>query len=236
MLRMTLDHIDNIIALSNRNIERPAIVAVPQDRSLYNSVSIISILLRVLLTSAVLILSLYFVYLYQNYDIWALIVGVILPLGSGIFLLWRIPFRTALFSFLAFYWSLVDDAPVYFDSVFTWPEVTRYHPFIPHFTLEVALHLLTALSFYGAIKSRYPDVRWSSTQGIPMLILVLFITILCYLQNMPILSIQILAQKDWYLLDLEEHLAALTVFLPTLFMARTLRNRQNRGSKPYNLT
>ena len=92
-----------------------------------------------------LCLSLLYVYLNQDFDLSTLLAGVVIPLSLGVVVLLAARRRVMLLVFVAYFWSLVDDKPVNFDSVLTWPEVTRFHPAGPHIFMEVLLHLLTLL-------------------------------------------------------------------------------------------
>ena len=79
-------------------------------------------ILAVVVASMVVVVGLLYAEVVYVFDATTLLVSVVLPLtlGSAIFLLRRN--RTLLFAFLAFFWTVVDDRPVYFDSVLTWPK------------------------------------------------------------------------------------------------------------------
>jgi hypothetical protein len=88
----------------------------------------------------------------QIFDYTTFLIGVAIPLAVGCILFSRRSDRFLLLAFLGYFWSVVDDAPVYFDSVFTWPEVTRFHPILPHYTLEVIFHLATFGFMYLSVR------------------------------------------------------------------------------------
>jgi hypothetical protein len=184
----------------------------------------------------VLALSLGYVDANPNFDAGTLAVGVVIPLGFGVAVFLAARQRLALFAFLAYFWSLVDDKPVQFDSVLTWPEVTRFHPAGPHIFMEVVLHVLTlaflVLAAREALKGSHLSL--SSTVGFWLLVLIAFG--LSYVQNIPLDSIQTLATYQWYPLDLGEHVASL-VFL-YLAVSEAIRSRKPpgwRGAYPSSL-
>src|SRR5271156_724619 len=53
------------------------------------------------------------------------------------------------FAFMAYFWSLIDDGPVDFDSVLTWPKVTGGPQ---HIFLEILLHALTLGFLFLALR------------------------------------------------------------------------------------
>ena len=113
--------------------------------------------------------------------------------------------RLLFFGFMAFFWSLVDDGPVNFDSVLTWPEVTGGPQ---HLFLEVLLHALTlgflCLGLREALRgSSTPGGR---TLGVALLGGIAFWA--SYFQNTPYTGLENLPPDNWYVLDAVEHLVA----------------------------
>lgn len=135
--------------------------------------------------------------------------------------MWKPAYRIALYSYLALYFSLADDAPVFLDSVLTWPEVTRYHPFLPHLSLEITLHLLTGAFIYLALKEAAPGIRWLSFRGGASILFGFCALVFCYAQNLPVQWIQLFVEKDWYTLDVVEHIFAILFLLAGLMVARS---------------
>ncbi|MDA4123977.1 MAG: hypothetical protein OK438_00810 [Thaumarchaeota archaeon] len=158
----------------------------------------------------------------QAFDYSTFMIGVIIPLAVGWALLRRRDNRFLLFAFVGYLWSVIDDAPVNFDSVLTWPEVTRLNPLLPHLTLELLLHLATLVFLYLSV--------WEISDGalhlhdgrlwIYMLLGIAFI--LSYFQNIPLHSVQSAVRSSWYELDVLEHLASVLVFGLALFGAKNL--------------
>lgn len=161
---------------------------------------------------AVLVAAEVYVGYNQTFDYTTFMIGVAIPLASAYVLLHRRSDRFLLFAFLGYFWSVVDDAPVYFDSVFTWPEVTRFHPILPHYTLEVILHLATLGFMYlslceisaSRIKLSRRTLRIYSLLGLAFL--------LSYAQNIPLDAVQSIVGSSWYRLDIFEHLGSVAVF------------------------
>ena len=173
----------------------------------------------------VLGLSLLYVYANPNFDASTLAVGVIIPLGFGAAVFLATRQRVALFVFLAYFWSLVDDKPVQFDSVLTWPEVTRFHPAGPHIFMEVVLHVLTIAFLVLAAREALKGSRLSPSSMVGVWLLVLVAFVLSYAQNLPVDSIQTLATYDWYPLNLGEHVASLAFLYLALDQAGRSKRR-----------
>lgn len=140
-----------------------------------------------------------------NLDLFWLFVAVLAPITVAIVLLHDS--RFLLFSYLGIFLSTVDDAPVNFDSVFTWPEVTRYAPAFHHFAMEIFLHIATF--FFILLAFRTLTKRYTNNQPtLKLLLMALGVSALCYLQNLPLESFQRMVEQNWYLLDVSEHVAA----------------------------
>jgi hypothetical protein len=175
----------------------------------------------------VVILSQFFVLANPAYDTSTLLVGVLIPLvlGCGAFALNKD--RVLLFAFVAFFWSLVDDAPVYFDSVYTWPEVTRFHPAIPHLLLEVLLHVVTAAFLVLALRESSKGRKLTTLRLFAVGTVAVAVFVLSYAQNIPLGPVQAFVEDNWYLLDIVEHLLALVLFgLAVVIIHGAKSNRQ----------
>jgi len=171
------------------------------------------------LSAGILILGQFFVYIYPTYDITTLAVGVLVPLFVGVVLLGFTKQPVLLLAYLAYFWSIIDDAPVYFDSVFTWPEVTRFNPALPHYTLEILLHAGTlafmVLSFRQSAGRN--GIVFKTTAASYALLVGAFV--LAYAQNIPVNQIQTIVDSSWYLLDGVEHLGSVFLFALALWLA-----------------
>ncbi len=113
------------------------------------------------------------------------------------------------FASLAFFWSLIDDAPVNFDSVYTWPEVTNG---LHHDIMEIVLHALTLFFLYLTIHEALKGTNPSETRVVKAYFLTFVAFILSYTQNIPLDMIQDIVTKYWYQLDVVEHILA-AIFL-----------------------
>jgi len=117
--------------------------------------------------------------------------------------------RIAYLAFLGFFWSLIDDGPVDFDSVSTWPEVTSG---LQHTITEVVLHLLTAAFMYLTVREALNGKRVASRKALQISILTLAAFWAAYFQNTPLEIVQRVAQSAWYPLDIVEHALSLALF------------------------
>jgi len=147
----------------------------------------------------------------DTYDLTTLLVSVVAPLVLGAVVLYAGGERITLFAFLAYFWAVVDDRPVFFDSVLTWPEVTRFHPFLPRLFMNIVIHALTLFFLYLAIREAAgrSDKRLRAMPSVVVLTLIAFI--LAYAQNIPLAWIQSLVQTSWYPFDVTEKLASVLV-------------------------
>lgn len=171
-------------------------------------------LLKIIAAFLITLLSLYYVYVNPAYDLGTFIVGVALPLLLGSILLLAGNHRLLLFVFIAYFWSLVDDAPVNFDSVLTWPEVSRYNPVFPHYLMEVILHVLTLSFLYLVVHESLKGKVLSISEQVEVGLLTLVAFGLSYAQNIPLTVIQRIVADRWYQLDLVEHVvSSLALFL-----------------------
>ena len=161
-------------------------------------------ILAILATSLVVVAGLLYALVAKTYDATTLMVSVVSPLvfGSAIFSLRKN--RILLFSFLAYIWAVVDDAPVYFDSVLTWPEVTRFHPFLPRLEMNVVIHALTLFFLYLALRESLKGTGLGVLQAPGAVILAFVAFVLAYAQNIPLYAIQVAVRTSWYQFDFAE--------------------------------
>jgi len=169
-------------------------------------------LLAIMAASIVVVACVYYPLVTGNYDASTFLVSVVLPLVLGTAILYVRKDRVILFAFLAYIWAVLDDAPVFFDSVLTWPEVTRFHPFLPRLFMNLVIHGLTIAFLYLSIResTKRTGVRLQNSTKVIMLAAVAFV--LAYAQNIPLAAIQSLVAASWYPFDLAEKLASIFVF------------------------
>lgn len=170
-------------------------------------------------TVLVLIVCQVYVGYVQVFDAWAFLIGVGLPLSVGSILVAFTGQRALLLAYLGLFWSVVEDGPVYLDSIFTWPEVTRFHPALPHYSLEVLFHLLTLVLVLLSIREVVAGARPPSEKALSAYLLGFAAFVLAYAQNIPLDSIQSVVEGSWYQLDIVEHLASVLVFSVALLLA-----------------
>ena len=159
-----------------------------------------------------------YVYLNQAFDLGTLVIGVIIPSVFGSILLVSTRHRVLFFVFLAYFLTLVDDAPVHFDSVLTWPEVTRYQPVIPYlvdFILLGSVFLLLIL----ALRETAKGGSMTPWRKVADMLLVVLAFGLSYLQDFESEPIHGIVVNHWYELDLVEHIASGAVLYLALRMA-----------------
>jgi hypothetical protein len=170
----------------------------------------------------IVVLSLSYVYFIPSFDGTTLFVGVMVPLAVGSLIFVMAKQRVLLFAFLAYFWSLVDDKPVQFDSVLTWPEVTRFHPAGPHIFMEVVLHLLTLVFLCLVIRECLKGTSLTPSKFVAVFLLTAVAFALSYAQNIPVDAIQNLANQDWFTLDLVEHLISFVFLILACWVAAKL--------------
>jgi len=174
----------------------------------------------------VYVVTQWYVYLFPSYDLSTFVIGAVVPFAVSVLLALAAGNRILLYTFLAYFWALVDDGPVFLDSVLTWPEVTRFHPASPHVFLEVLYHLLTAAFLVLAVR----EAAKGAPKRAPQVVIVSFLTlsafVLAYAQNIPLNVIQATVEDEWYQLDIFEHI--LSAFL--LFLAITWMRGKNPSS------
>ena len=185
-------------------------------------------LLAVLATSLVVIGGLLYAQVSKTYDATTLVVSVVAPLIFGCVVLSIGKNRALLFSFLAYFWAVVDDAPVYFDSVLTWPEITRFHPFLPRLLMNVGIHLLTLIFLYLAIRESLKGTGLGVLEAPEVVILAFLAFVLAYAQNIPMYVIQLLVETSWYQFDLTEKLASIFLLCLAFWEAARLKSTHRR--------
>jgi len=181
-------------------------------------------LLAVIATSIVVILCMLYAQVSGIYDVTTFAISVALPLVLGSVILSMRRKRMVLFSFLAYFWAVVDDAPVFFDSVLTWPQVTRFHPFLPRLLMNAVIHLATAGFMYLAILETVRGTSVSLRNATNVILLAAMAFVLAYAQNIPISIIQNAVDSSWFFFDFVEKIASIFVFCLAIMEATNLRN------------
>jgi hypothetical protein len=210
-------------SVSNLYSRRPAESSVaPQHEPKIHSpvLRVTAILLTVFIVSAS---QVYYAYNATSltYDASVLVFGVLAPLLAGCALLLATDQPVVLLSFLGFFWSVVDDGPIFFDSVLTWPQVTGSHPYLPHLSLEIILHVLTLVFLLASIWLSLKHSRTKGRRAYLAYSLALLAFLISYGQNTPLSWIQAFVERSWYLLDVLERLGSLVVFSIALFESRS---------------
>jgi len=183
-------------------------------------------LLAVLAVSLVVVGGLFYALVAKTYDATTLMISVVSPLvfGSAIFSLRKN--RILLFSFLAYIWAVVDDAPVFFDSVLTWPEVTAFHPLFPRLEVNVAIHALTLLFLYLALRESLKGTGLGVLQAPGAVILAFVAFVIAYAQNIPLYAIQVTVETSWFQFDFAEKLLSILFLYFAFREAARLKPRQ----------
>ena len=184
--------------------------------------------LAVLAASLVVIAGMLYAAVTGTYDATTFLVSILLPLVLGSAFLSARRERIALFAFLAYFWAMVDDGPVFFDSVLTWPEVTRFHPFLPRLFMNIVIHALTALFFYLAMRESTKDTGASLRKAPKVIILTSIAFVAAYAQNIPLTAIQNVVDTSWYAFDIAEKSASVFFFCVGVWQATKLRRSQSR--------
>jgi hypothetical protein len=166
-------------------------------------------ILAILAASLVVVACLLYAQVTGTYDLTTFMVSVVLPLVLGSVILSVRKERTLLFAFLAYFWAMVDDAPVFLDSVITWPEVTRFHPFLPRLFMNIVIHALTALFLYLTIRESMKETNVGLRNAPRVIILTLVAFVLAYAQNIPLVAIQKVVETSWYPFDFTEKLVSI---------------------------
>jgi len=174
------------------------------------------------------VVSFWYVFQNQAFDITTLLGGVALPLVFGSAALLVTKQRIALFAFLAYFWSLIDDAPVNFDSVLTWPEVTRVHPAAPHLFMEALLHVLTVVFLCLAMREALKGTSVTREKAFGVSIFTAAAFVLSYAQNLPLGGLGTTVEQGWYQFDLTEHLASIILLYIAVRLAMRRQEQSNR--------
>jgi len=168
-----------------------------------------------------LFLCLLYVYFNPNYDVTTFVVGVAIPGMGGSAILFATRQRVLAFVYLAYFWGLVDDAPVHFDSVLTWPEVTRYQPYVPYL-MDFVLLGLALLFFSLAVLESIGGKAITHHEGFILVLLTMLVFGLSYLQDLEISPVQYLVDGYWYQFDLVEHIVSGVALFLTLRYAERM--------------
>jgi len=164
--------------------------------------------------SLVYFLTQTYVYYFPSYDSSTFLVGAAIPFIVSISLPIAAHRKVLLLASLGFYWSLVEDGPVYLDSIFTWPEVTRFNPAAEHILLEVVYHVLTAIFFALALREARKGVTLEGRKFLVATFFAFCAYLFAYAQNIPLSGIQWIVESNWFVLDLTEHiLSAISFFI-----------------------
>ena len=134
-------------------------------------------LLAVLAVSLVMVACVIYAEERYLYDVRTLLLCIVAPLVFGVAILSLRRDRTLLFGFLALFWAVIDDRPIFFDSILTWPEVTRFHPFLPRLFMNIVIHTLTIVFLYLTIREsmKGSGVRLSKAPRVIILASVAFV-------------------------------------------------------------
>jgi hypothetical protein len=188
-------------------------------------------LLALLAASLVVVACLVWAEWYGVFDWIMFLVGVVVPivLGSAIISVRRD--RILLFAFLAYIWAVLTDAPVFLDSLLTWPQVTRFHPFIPRLFMNIVLHGLTAAFMYLAIRETMKGKN-SSLRNAPLVVILAVVAFgLAYAQNIPLDVIQNAVMAAWFPFDIAEKLSSIFVFYLALREASKMKPARTESDR-----
>lgn len=188
--------------------------------------------LAILATAAVVVLAVVYAEIVYTYDSLTLLLCVIAPVLLGSFFISLTRNRTILFAYLAFIWAVLDDRPIYFDSVLTWPEVTRFHPLLPRLFMNIVIHGLTVIFLYLAVREASKGSRPSFWHSPRVLIAGVIFLVFAYAQNIPLSIVQNVVQAgsnpaSWFPFDLATKLSAVLFLYITLAEASHLKKRNS---------
>jgi hypothetical protein len=188
--------------------------------------------LAVLAVSLVVVASVIYAEVRYIYDARTFLLCILLPLVFGVAVLSLRKDRTLLFAFLAMFWAVIDDRPIFFDSILTWPEVTRFHPFLPRLFMNVVIHALTIIFLYLTIREamKGSGVRM---RKVPLRVIILATVsfAFAYAQNIPLAVIQNVVQAganpaSWFPFDLEAKLSAIFFLCLAVWQAKKLKSHK----------
>jgi hypothetical protein len=186
-------------------------------------------LLAIVAASLVVVAGMLYAAVTGTYDATTFLVSVLLPLVLGSAFLSVRKERIALFAFLAYFWAVVDDGPVFFDSVLTWPEVTRFHPFLPRLFMNIVIHALTALFLYLAVRESMKGTSVSLRKAPKVIILTSAAFVVAYAQNIPLTAIQNVVDTSWYAFDITEKSVSIFLFCAAIWLAMKLKASQSQA-------
>lgn len=152
-----------------------------------------------------------------NLDWTDFVLAVVLPIALALAFFGMGKQRILLFAFFAFIWSATDDAPVYLDSVFTWPEVTTG---AQHLFLEILLHVLTIIFLYLTVREALKGTKITRQKIILVAILTALSFTFSYAQNIPLNVIKEATAHSWYQFDIVEHLLSLVFLSLAVLLAK----------------
>ncbi len=177
-------------------------------------------ILAIAAASSIVLIGLLYAEVVYVFDLTTLLVSVVLPLtvGTAIFVVRKN--RILLYAFLALFWTVIDDRPVFFDSVLTWPEVTRFHPFLPRLFMNVVIHALTILFLYLVVRESLKGSRVRIRDVPTVVVAALLSFVLAYAQNIPLSVVQNLVDTSWYPFDLAEKSAAIFFLCLAVWQAK----------------
>lgn len=186
-------------------------------------------LLAIVAASLVVVAGMLYAAVTGTYDASTFLVSVLLPLVLGSAFLSVRKERIALFAFLAYFWAVVDDGPVFFDSVLTWPEVTRFHPFLPRLFMNIVIHALTALFLYLGVRESMKGTSVSLRKAPKVIILTSAAFVVAYAQNIPLTAIQNVVDTSWYAFDITEKSVSIFLFCVAIWLAMKLKASQSHA-------
>ena len=161
-------------------------------------------LLAIVAASCAVLAGLVYAYVVYVYDATTFVASVVLPLVVGSLIISVRRRRLLLFAFLAYFWAVIDDAPVFFDSVLTWPEVTRFHPFLPRLYMNIVIHALTIIFLYLTLREAMKGRTLTKRRKYAVWAFGFIALVLAYAQNIPLPLIQNIVQTSWYQFDVAE--------------------------------
>ena len=189
-------------------------------------------ILAVSAAAAVVVTAVTYAEIVYTYDLTTFIVSVVSPVVVGSFFI-ALRNRKMLYAYLAFIWAVLDDRPIFFDSILTWPEVTRFHPFLPRLFMNIVIHGLTLVFLYLSVREASKGSNVSFWRSPRVLIPAVIFLVLAYAQNIPLSIVQDMVQAGsnpatWYPFDIATKLSSLLFLYVTLWEALRLR----KGNTP----
>jgi len=171
-------------------------------------------ILLVLAAATLVIVAVAYAEIVYTYDMTTLLVSVISPVILGTVFIAFTKNRVLLYAYLAFIWAVLDDRPIYFDSVLTWPEVTRFNPLLPRLFMNVIIHALTVIFLYLSLRGANKGSKSGLWHSPRVLLPAVIFLVLAYAQNIPLSIVQNAVQEgtnpgSWYPFDVSTKLLAL---------------------------